>query len=333
MPAGGNGFGRAPGFQDQKRSGFIPERYSSKWNRKFYAKTIATTIMNTQYEGEINKAGDKLIIPTIPTINWADYKKGQLIETTGILESEPIEMVINRGQYFKFVDDDVDEHQRSKGLMVTDKALDDAAAQGAIRVDKQIFCDLPKHVDPCNQGDHAGAISEGYQIGGVCNPIPIGCVRKEGCDPDILSVLIDLMSVMEERDVNSDTNGQLSGGHFWVILPTWAKGALMKHPDFMDASKMGDGKSVIRNGKVGMIHGMEIYCSNHIPWYMWNGKKVFPVIAGHTSAASFASKVIQKDYRMRSENTFGSIWRQLQVYDWTVTNPEALAMGRIYKAA
>lgn len=331
MPAkSGQGFRRAPGYQDQSRSGYIPEILSTKWIHRFYTRTVATSIMNTDYEGQIKQQGDKIIIPTVPTIEWADYHKGQKIEITGKLESDPVEMYIRRGQYFKFVDDDVDQAQRAKGLGVVNKALDNAAKQGAIRVDKKILCDLPFHVLPCNQGCHAGAQSESFDVGCVDAPLVLEC-GKSGCEADVISLLVDLRTILEEQDINSDVDGDMSDGHFWVIIPPWMRGLIIKHPNFMDASKMGDAKSALRNGEIGMIDGMKILVSNNIPWYRLGSAKVFNILAGHTKASTFATQVAKKDYNMRSEQTFGNIWRQLQVFDWMVTNPEALALARVVK--
>ena len=324
---------RAPGFQDQKASGFIPEIWASRWNHRFYHYTIANEITNTDYEGDIKKQGDKIIIPTVPDIQWADYAKGQMIEITGKLESDPIEMEIRRAQYFKFVDDDIDKAQRTKSLDVVSKALEVAAKQGAIRVDRKLLCDLPLHVPPCNQGCDAGAASGGFDLGCADCPLELSCGGND-CSNDAINLILDARTVLEEQNIGTDVSSTSTEG-FFIIIPPWMKNLILKHPRFSDASAMGMEKSSLLSGKIGVIDDMKVMVSNLIPWYTLDSnkgpKKVWNIIAGNVMATTFASQVTKKDYDVRSEHTFGNYYRQLQVFDWMVTNPEGLALARVTK--
>ena len=330
---------RAPGFQNAKASGFIPEIYANQWNFRFYANTIASTITNTRFQGLIQKQGDKIIIPTVPTIEWTKYHKGQKLEITGKLESDPITMEINRGQYFKFVQDDVDQAQSYVDAVKA--ALENSARQGATRIDHEILCDLPFHVSPCNQGCNAGAMSNGYNLGGLmatgCGPVELVC-GSDLCSNDAINLLLDMISVLEEQNViGGDPSNPTGGGEgFWFVIPPFFKNLILKHPRFQNADAMGDKQSVLRNGKIGMIDGAEVLSSNLLPFYdESDGKggvrRVWQILAGHKMATTFASQLTRKDYGMRSEQTFGDIYRQLQVYDWKVTNPEALVLARVTK--
>ena len=318
---------RAPGFQDQKASGYIPEKWSGKWLNEFYTQTIATSITNTDFEGEIRNSGDKVIIPRVPTIQWAKYHKGQKLELTGKLESEPVVMDVGRAHYFMFVDDDVDNAQRQEKQLPM-KAIRKSSSTGAKRIDSEILCDLPFHVDPCNQGCEAGAISGAYNLGGNgtggCNPLVLACGGGD-CSNSAMNVLLDMISVLEERDVPNDD------GNIFVVIPGWVKNLVLKHPRFQDASAMGESKSPLRNGKIGMIDGAEILVSNLARNYAVGTDRVFDIVAGHTSAITFASQLTKTESKLRSQETFGDIYRGLHVYDWMVTNPEYLALARVTK--
>lgn len=332
---------RSPGFQNAKASGFIPEIWAKKWNYKFYARTIASTITNTMFQGEISRQGDKVIIPTVPEIEWTQYHKGQKLEITGKLESDPITMEVGRAQYFKFVQDDIDKAQSHVDAVKA--ALENSAKQGAIRIDRQILCDLPFHVHPCNQGCEAGAVSGAFNLGSPiatgCGPVQLACGGTD-CSNDAINLLLDMMTVLEEQNVvGGDTSSGFGegGNGFWFIIPPFVKNLIMKHPRFQDASAMGGGASVLRNGKIGMIDGAEVLSSNLLPFYEESDgaggtRKVWQIMAGHKMATTFASQLTKKDYGMRSEQTFGDIYRQLQVYDWKVTNPEALVLARVTKS-
>lgn len=325
---------RSPGFQNAKASGYIPEIWAKDWNYKFYTKTIASSITNTKFEGQIQKMGDKVIIPTVPDIEWTRYHKGQKLEITGKLESDPITMDVGRAHYFKFVQDDIDKAQSYVDAVRA--ALADSAKKGAIRIDRELLCDLPYHVSPCNQGCEAGAQSGAFNLGGLmatgCGPVELKCGGND-CSNDAINLLLDMMTVLEEQNVvGGDDN--LSG--FWFIIPPFVKNLIMKHPRFQDAAAMGDSTSPLRNGKIGMIDGAEVFSTTNLPFYEEDDgtgkmRKVWQILAGHKMATTFASQLTRKDYGMRSEQTFGDIYRQLQVYDWKVTNPEALALARVTK--
>lgn len=331
---------RAPGFQNAKTSGYIPDIYANQWAFRFYANTIASTITNTRFQGLIQKQGDKIIIPTVPTIEWAKYHKGQKLEQTGKLESDPITMTIDRGHYFQFVQDDVDQAQSYVDAVKA--ALENSARQGAIRIDRELLCDMQYHIHPCNQGCNAGATSGAFNLGSPiatgCGPVELFC-GQDNCSNDAINLLLDMITVLEEQNVvggdPSNPTGAGSEG-FWFVIPPFVKNLIMKHIRFQNAYAMGDKTSVLRNGKIGMIDGAEVISSNLLPFYLEDDgkggqRKVWTILAGHKMATTFASQLTRKDYGMRSQESFGDLYRQLQVYDWKVTNPEALVIARVTK--
>ena len=134
-------------------------------------------------------------------------------------------------------------------------------------------------------------------------------------------LVIDFGVAMDNNAVPEDSDR-------WLILPYELIGLVKLNPNLNDASKMGDDKSMLRNGIVGSLDRMTIYGSSRLTKYA-DGS--FQVIAGHRQAATFATQLTVTE-TLRNQNEFGDIVRGLQVYDWKVTQPKMLFTRKV-KAA
>jgi hypothetical protein len=110
------------------------------------------------------------------------------------------------------------------------------------------------------------------------------------------------------------------------------------------ANLMGDDKSMIRNGKIGMIDRFTVYVSNNLPRGVadkaWVDGLTDPatggaaagkaarraIVAGHKSAITFASQMTKME-TLRIQTDFGDYVRGLNVYGYKVVKPEALTMA------
>src|SRR5512139_590283 len=113
-------------------AGFIPEIWSGKLIEKFYASTVLSAISNTDYEGEIKNAGDKVRIRTKPTVTIKDYKSDGLLELERPVGSV-VDLLIDQGKYFNTILDDVMDVQSD--LNNLSMWSDDAAEQMKIKID------------------------------------------------------------------------------------------------------------------------------------------------------------------------------------------------------
>jgi len=111
-------------------------------------------------------------------------------------------------------------------------------------------------------------------------------------------------------------------------MPAWAI-RLLKSSDIKDASLTGDGASPLRNGRVGMIDRFTLYSSNLLPRYV-DTNNPFDIIAGHKVGLTFATQ-ITKTETLRSESTFGTLMRGLQVFGMKVVKGDSLV--RLYAYA
>lgn len=89
---------------------FTPVKFSLKLIEVLYNKTIYSMVTNTNYEGEIKKAGDEVVVRTAGTINLNPYTKGMTLVKQALNPTKE-SMFIDQLHYFSFGVDDVDEIQ------------------------------------------------------------------------------------------------------------------------------------------------------------------------------------------------------------------------------
>lgn len=293
----------APGtaaYNSGSSSKFIPEVWSGKLVEKFYETTVFNEIANTDYEGEIKDHGDKVIIRTVPDITIRDYVKGQdLIYDEP--ESPAVELNIDHGKVFAFKAHDVDKKQSD--IKYVDSWSQDGSDRMKIKVDSDILATIPADAHAQNRGDAAGLKSQDINLGTSAAPL---LVNKN----NILDVLVDFATVLDEQNV-PDSNR-------WVVLPPRICG-LIKKSDLKDASITGDGQSILRNGRIGMIDRFKIYSSNNVNV----ASSKFDIVFGHKSALTFAGQITEME-SLRNPNQFGDLIRSLFVFGYETIKSESL---------
>lgn len=283
---------------------FIPEIWSGKLLVKFYPATVFGSIANTDYEGEISSMGDKVIIRTAPSITIRDYEIGATL-TTEKPQSQPVELLIDKGKYFSFKCDDIDKYQSDIKLL--DDWSTDASEQMKIAVDTGVLGSIWNQSDGDNMGNSSGAISGDIGLGTAAAPRALA-------KTDVMDAIVDLGTVLDEQNIPETGR--------WLLLPAKAAG-LIKKSELRDASLTGDGTSVLRNGRIGMVDRFEVYISNNLPKNVSAGTNNV-ALAGHPSALTFASQMTNME-TLRAESTFGDIVRGLNVYGFNVLKPESMA--------
>jgi len=290
---------------------FIPEIWSGKLIENFYDATVLAAISNTDYEGEIRSFGDTVNIRTTPEITIRDYVKGQSL-TVENPDKPKLQLVIDKGEYFACVEDDVDRIQSDINLM--DTWSKDASERMKIKIDQRVLTDMLPDIAAANKGASAGEQSASFNLGTTASPL---VVTKDGASSTtaVVDLLVDMGTVLDEANVPESDR--------YVVIPAKMAG-LIKKSDLRDASLTGDGTSIIRNGRLGMIDRFTIYMSHNLN--VSSGK--YSIIAGHKMGFTFASQMTEME-TIRSESTFGNIVRGLQVYGYKVVKPEAIAQAVI----
>jgi hypothetical protein len=296
---------------------FIPEIWSSKLVDKFYDATVLAAIANTDYEGEIKSYGDTINIRQRPDVTIRDYAPDMALQVER--PSAPVlQLVIDQGHYFNTILDDVYRVQSDIDMM--NLWAIDASEQMKITVDTNVLAALPAYADADNIGATAGRISNDINLGVTTAPVEVVGRGATGTDVDIIDYILDMAQVLDEQNVPE--NGR------FIIVPSWAS-TMLKKSELRDASLTGDGTSILRNGRIGMIDRFTVYTSNMLPNPGVAGEHW--VIAGTKAGLSFAAQLTEME-TLRSEHTFGTLMRGLMVYGFGTIKPEALAAGVIAKA-
>ena len=281
---------------------FIPEIWSGKLIENFYDATVLAAISNTDYEGEIRNMGDTVNIRTTPEITIQTYVKGQTLSVENP-DKAKLQLIIDKGEYFACVEDDVDQVQTDMNLM--DMWSKDASERMKIKIDQRVLTDLLPDVSANNKGQTAGAISGNIDLGVAGTPEAL-------TTSNVIGKIVDMGTVLDEANCPE--------GDRFLVIPAKMAG-LIKQSDLKDASITGDGSSPLRNGRLGMIDRFTVYVSHNLK--KTSGGE-FSVIGGHKMGFTFASQMTNME-TIRSETTFGNIIRGLQVYGYKVVKPEALA--------
>lgn len=290
----------------------IPYVWARKLLERFYDASVLPYISQTDYEGEIRDKGSKVYINQVPDIEIRDYSMGDSL----ILqrpEQEKIELDIDQGKYWSFIMDDVADAQAMTNMM--GPWSENASERMKITVDTDVLAYLFDQADADNQGATAGRISQNIDLGTTGAAIAVSSTN-------VISHIVDHGQALDEQNIPE------SGRK--LVIPAWMA-ARLKKSDLKDASITGDGTSVMRNGRLGMIDRYELYVSNLLPRATDGGNICTYIYSIHPKALTFASQLVKTE-TLRAESTFGNIMRGLKVYGRKVVLPEAYTIGYVRPA-
>lgn len=283
---------------------YIPQLWAGKLLVKYYDATCLSKITNTMYEGIIKKMGDTVYIRQRPDMTIRDYVKGQTLVNEQP-ESPSVTLEINKGKYWSFVTDDVDDVQTDLKTFVNEWTTD-ASEQLKISIDTDVLGDIYASAHADNQGATAGRITANFNMGVAGTPF---AVHEE----NILGKIVDAGTILDEQNVPET-------GRFF-LLSSWAAG-MIKKSDLKDASLAGDSTSIMRNGLLGMIDRFTVFHSNLLDGDASTGTYM---MFGHKDATTFATQLIKSKVQ-DNPSGFGMLHRGLQVFGYEVVKPEALGV-------
>ncbi len=295
---------------------FIPEIWSGKLIEKFYATTVLAAIANTDYEGSIKNQGDKVHIRTRPTVTIRDYAANQtlLVERPS---SNIVDLTIDKGKYFNTILDDVMDVQADMNMM--SMWSDDASEQMKIVIDTDVLTSLLGKAVAANRGTTAGAKSASINLGVTGTPVQLVARNPTAGQVEVIDMIVRLGQVLDEQNIPETGR--------WIVIPAWVASRI-KMSELRDASLTGDSQSVLRNGRLGQVDRFTIYSSNLLPSGVAAGLAAgeWAIYAGHAHALTFATQMTKME-TLRSESTFGTLLRGLQVYGYGVLDGTALAQA------
>ncbi len=195
---------------------------------------------------------------------------------------------------------------------------DDASEQMKIAIDTDVLSNISADVVAANQGLLAGRISTNVDLGVAGTPIQLVSRNPAVGQNEVIDLITSLGQILDEQNIPETGR--------WLVIPSWMC-AMIKRSDLRDASLTGDGMTMLRNGRLGMIDRFTIYMSNLLPI---SGVET-EVYAGHSHALTFASQLTKVE-TLRGESTFGTYLRGLQVYGFKVVDGTAMAIAVVTKA-
>ncbi len=275
----------AAGYSSLPNGNFIPEIWSKKMQAKFYASTVLGEIANHDWEGEIKGSGSKVIIRAIPTVVIGDYGIGGTINYQD-LSDDKIELLIDKAKYYAFKVDDIDETQAD--IEIVNKTTQDASEQMKIVIDTDV-------------------------LGTIYTNAGTNMATTVVTASNVLTWIINAGVALDENNIPEAGR--------WLIIPPWIAG-MIKQSDLKDASLAGDGTSIMRNGRLGMIDRFTLFNSNNLARTGTAASGTFHCIAGTRHFVSFASQFVKTE-TLRLQNSFGDAIRGLKVYGFKETKPEA----------
>jgi len=304
----------APGYPDYGSTGtskFIPQIWSTKLVIKFYKSTVFGEISNTDYEGEIKKFGDKVIIRTVPDTQIKTYSKGMKL-VYDQYESANVELNIDKGKYFAFTVDSVDKRQSD--IAFVEKWSEDASYQMKMAVDDDVLNNIYPDAHAKNKGATAGFVSSSFDLGAAAAP---EAISKD----NILGYIVDCGSVLSEQNVPETGR--------WMVIPVWMANCIKKS-DLKDASMTGDAVSPLRNGRIGVIDQFTLYITNNYRSVTDGADTCYNILFGTKAATTFAAQMTEME-TLANPDAFGQLIRGLNVYGYEVIKPEALGVLYVKK--
>jgi len=300
-----------PQYDSDGQSRFIPELWEKGLLAKLYPKQVMAAISNTKYEGKIKEHGDRVIVRTIPDGTIREYSKGQDLIFEH-LESTPVILYIDHGRYYGTVVDSIDLFQTD--LELFNMFTKEYGERMADNIDTHVLASIKAEVHASNKNATAGVDSADINLGASAAPFQ---VTKD----NVIDFIVDCGTVLGEQDV------PLNEG-CWMVVPTWFAGIIQKS-DLKDASMTGDGTSVLRNGRIGVIWPFTLYISNSLPTAT-DGVTCWDVPFGHKMALTYASQFV-KTQRFQPEKAFGEGVKGLNVFGHKVMIPAAIGCGYVRK--
>jgi N4-gp56 family major capsid protein len=234
-------------------------------------------VVNRDYEGDIRADGDRVHVHSFNDLTVSTYTKNSTTISYENLTDSRVTLLIDQSKYFAFSIDDIDTAQMRPELI--DAASDRAAYQLAEVADSYV----------------AGLYS------GASTSSPDNTIEtSQFTATNVYQKFVDLSVLMDQ--VNLPAEGR------YVIVPPWVKGLLLQNSTFVTASQ----PSVVLNGQVGQIAGLNILVSNNVKT-TGTSPVVSHMMAGHPSALAYAEQIVNVE-GLRLEGSFADAVRGLHLY-------------------
>ena len=269
-------------------SNFIPEVWSKKLLKIFDKSVVMAKLVNTDFEGDIQNAGDTVHVRTFGDVTINDYTRDMTLDFETL--ADPVQtMSIDQQKYFAFKVDDLDRAQTDMGI------LEGYTQRAAIAIRDVVDSHLLAH---------ASDAASGNVIGSAASPINLS-------KANIYQYITELGELLDEANVPDENRN--------LVIPPKAKTLLLQSEEFTRSTQLGD--EVIQNGYIGNVAGFAVHSSTN----MSPNSGVYDIMAFTPDFISYASQV-NKVERVRPYNMFADAVKGLYLYGSKAFHPEAGAV-------
>lgn len=296
-------------------SNFIPQLWSAAVQLPFQQSLVwgQPTVANRKYEGQIKQMGNTVNVTTIAKPTIGAYTKSSALTIQDLTDAQ-LQLTINKGDYFAFGVNDIDEIQaagdfEAAGLWEAGIGLRDA-------MDKYIAT-LP----------YAGALSAN-KIGRV-TVVNGGTNVAASGQTLAYSLCVQLREKLDKQSVPQE-------GRYVIVPPEFISGLLLDSR-FIRVNESGTTEG-LRNGIVGRVSGMDVLVSNNVRTVVQSDGSTgantadLVITAGVPDAISCAQQLVETE-AIRDPNQFRDIVRGVNIYGASVFRPEGIATATVTFAA
>jgi hypothetical protein len=188
-----------------------------------------------------------------------------------------------------------------------------------ITIDTAVLTSLLGDAAAANRGTTAGAKSASINLGVTGTPVTVVARNPTAGQVEVVDMIVRLGQVLDEQNIPETGR--------WIVVPAWFASRI-KMSELRDASLTGDSQSILRNGRLGMVDRFTIYSSNLLPSGVAAGLAAgeWAIYAGHAHGLTFATQMTKME-TLRSESTFGTLIRGLQIYGYGTIDSTAIAQA------
>jgi len=265
---------------------FIPQLWSAQLLLANQKNQVFRKVCNTNYEGEVSNAGDRVKINSIGPITVSDYTKNSTSISYSALQGNAQWLVLDQAKYFSFSVDDIDAAQSN--LDVMSAGMSEASYRLSDAADSYI----------------AGL----YAQAGVTTGLGTTGSPTSVTSSTVLAKMAEIARRLD--DASCPSQGR------WIIVPPWFH--LKIRLSLVSNTNVSE-KPLI-DGAADRMLGFDIFVSNNVE----TSGSATKVLAGTNEAITYADGIVKTE-AIRLSTAFADGVRGLHVYGAKVCKADCLA--------
>jgi hypothetical protein len=290
---------------------FVPQVWSRRIIANINQVNVAKAVMtNSNYEGEIQAAGDTVQVRTFGSITIQDYARGTPISAEALQPTKET-LTVDTSKYFAFDVDSLDMAQND--INDINGYTERAGVAMSNAVDTFVL-------------SKSSLALAANKIGSTGSPISI---TKDTDTTSVYQQLVYAGLRLDAQNVPSDNR--------WAIVTPFFKSLIMQSTTyFIRATDMGDAiirssnlgvADASRKGFFGQAAGFDLYMSNNLP----SNGTYWANVYGQGKRVCYAAQIPEGTMEaIRLESTFATRIRGLLLHGAQVFAEDSKALGVIY---